>query len=1104
MKICRFLRPLTQWLAVRGNVRPVLFLAFLLLVPRCFGQATVLWKEGFEEEDFWDRWHVEGGVWAVGSPTSGPGKTFAGARGAATVLDGDYPPGTDARLVRDRVFIVPQATERPRLRFWQWFRGAPGDVRTVEIKVGTGPWQTIVAVSGWDGDDWSRALFDLSPFSGQAVQVAFHFQSDANAEVAAGWYVDEVAVETGPVGSEIINSAEGFETGVGNWTIDHGVWQLGAPSAGPGRAYRGSNCVGTVLDGNYPPGVDSRLISPEFVVPIASDNPRLRFWHWFSVWPGDPARVEINTGGGWEVLSPAYANNSAAWTRPSFDLRAYAGQTVQVAFHFQSEPDENVATGWYIDDVVIETGPVDWSLPTQPEGFESGLGNWSVDNGTWEVGRPTFGPPSPHAGGQCAGTVLAGNYVGAVDSRLISPELIVPGAGELPRLRFWHWLRNQPEDPASVEVRLAGGDWKPLSGPIVAKDGTWARPSFSLGEYAGQRVQIAFRLQSNEDASAGPGWYIDEVVIEKGPPQSTIVNAEESFELGLRDWVVDRGTWQIGAPDTWPETAHSGSSVAGTILDGNHTREVDSRLITPEFIVPPAVQKPRLRFWHWFSIWPGDSGTVEISAAGGPWQALSSPFTGGGVVWTRPWFGLEAFAGQSVRIAFHFQSNADENVARGWYIDDVAVETGAADLDTFNKAEGFETGLGNWSVDNGTWEVGVPGSGPGETFRGAHCAATVLRFTGGRYAPGTDSRLISPEFTVPCAEAGPRLRFAEWYDIAAGDEGWVEIREPGGVWQPALGPVSGASRQWITGFYDLSSYAGKRIQVAFRFRSNDDAEVATGWYLDEIRIQATVLQAVERTAVPEGSLFTYSFGTPCQNLRFTLGPGAPPGVQIEPVLGILVWLPSEDQGPGVFPIEVCAADVDHPSNPIECISLELTVLESNNPPAVDPIEPKTIREGVPLEFMVTAVDGDRPKQALTYSLDQGAPSGATIDPATGAFSWTPSPTQATSPWVISVRVTDDGDPPKSSIATFTASPEGPVTAIRLAVKRVTAELITICMEGGTQGTIYNLETSTDLKVQPNPTEWTVLQTIWKGDQNYCETTHSTINTTRYYRVRRAK
>src|SRR5512146_2689646 len=38
--------------------------------------------------------------------------------------------------------------------------------------------------------------------------------------------------------------------------------------------------------------------------------------------------------------------------------------------------------------------------------------------------------------------------------------------------------------------------------------------------------------------------------------------------------------------------------------------------------------------------------------------------------------------------------------------------------------------------------------------------------------------------------------------------------------------------------------------------------------------------------------------------------------------------------------------------------------------------------------MASASDADEPPQNLTFSLDSGAPAGATVHPMTGAFTWT--------------------------------------------------------------------------------------------------------------------
>ncbi|HTE90942.1 MAG TPA: hypothetical protein VK639_18435, partial [Terriglobales bacterium] len=80
-------------------------------------------------------------------------------------------------------------------------------------------------------------------------------------------------------------------------------------------------------------------------------------------------------------------------------------------------------------------------------------------------------------------------------------------------------------------------------------------------------------------------------------------------------------------------------------------------------------------------------------------------------------------------------------------------------------AEDFEGPTPGWSVDGGTWELGVPISGPNLAHSPSRCAATVLA---GDYAPNADSRLISPSFTVPAASANPRLRFWQWFEFSAG------------------------------------------------------------------------------------------------------------------------------------------------------------------------------------------------------------------------------------------------------------------------------------------------------------------------------------------------
>jgi hypothetical protein len=57
-----------------------------------------------------------------------------------------------------------------------------------------------------------------------------------------------------------------------------------------------------------------------------------------------------------------------------------------------------------------------------------------------------------------------------------------------------------------------------------------------------------------------------------------------------------------------------------------------------------------------------------------------------------------------------------------------------------------------------------------------------------------------------------------------------------------------------------------------------------------------------------------------------------------------------------------------------------------------------------------AADAEAPPQILTYSLVGEAPAGASIHPATGVFTWTPTPIQAPSTSTITVRARDNGTP----------------------------------------------------------------------------------------------
>ena len=107
-------------------------------------------------------------------------------------------------------------------------------------------------------------------------------------------------------------------------------------------------------------------------------------------------------------------------------------------------------------------------------------------------------------------------------------------------------------------------------------------------------------------------------------------------------------------------------------------------------------------------------------------------------------------------------------------------------------------------------------------------------------------------------------------------------------------------------------------------------------------------------------------------------------------------------------------------------STAIIVRPVNDPPALAPIGDLRVNAGTAAFFGATASDVDGPE--LTYSL-AGAPAGAHIDPATGAFTWTPTAAQAPGTYTFDVVVSDGGNPQLSDRATITITVTAAVTLL---------------------------------------------------------------------------
>src|SRR3989440_8969965 len=101
-------------------------------------------------------------------------------------------------------------------------------------------------------------------------------------------------------------------------------------------------------------------------------------------------------------------------------------------------------------------------------------------------------------------------------------------------------------------------------------------------------------------------------------------------------------------------------------------------------------------------------------------------------------------------------------------------------------------------------------------------------------------------------------------------------------------------------------------------------------------------------------------------------------------------------------------------------SVWVTVVEVTVPPVLSVPADQTIDEQTALNVSASATDADLPANTLTFAL-VSAPTGMTINPASGVISWTPSEAQGTRANEVSESVTGNGVPALSATDSFTVT-----------------------------------------------------------------------------------
>ncbi len=199
---------------------------------------------------------------------------------------------------------------------------------------------------------------------------------------------------------------------------------------------------------------------------------------------------------------------------------------------------------------------------------------------------------------------------------------------------------------------------------------------------------------------------------------------------------------------------------------------------------------------------------------------------------------------------------------------------------------------------------------------------------------------------------------------------------------------------------------------------NNDAPVLDSIKTKFVRVNTLLTFTAKATEYDSGQTKTFSLITP------------PAGATIDAKTGIFKWIPT---AVGVVNIKVRVSDNGIPVlNDEEQVSVTIA---TNFAPVLKEIGNKNIKPGLLFTFTASATDIDI-GQTKTFSLIT-PPAGATIDPLTGVFKWTPA---AVGVVVLKVRVTDNGTPPlydEESITISVATNFAPV------LNTITAKIVKV-------------------------------------------------------------
>jgi hypothetical protein len=466
-------------------------------------------------------------------------------------------------------------------------------------------------------------------------------------------------------------------------------------------------------------------------------------------------------------------------------------------------------------DLIVGTITYFTSVPYY-EDFEADNGFY-IGTGAWEWGIPTSGPGSACSGTKVWATNIDGNYPN--DAQDFLHTIFVDLTGTIaPRLSFYHYYNMEYGwDGGIVQVSTDDGltfqTIEPKEGysafvgetpaftGLSTPDSTYKMETFYLAPFVGDTIMIRFQFASDGSITK-PGWYIDDVAVAESP----------SADVAAISIVEPSILTNIPPLDVKAQIVNFGSATQTF----NVRLEVDTL--------------------------GGMGGSVfsnvkQITSLA-PTDTILLAFD----TWAPPQVGY-----YDLRAMTQLPLDADPSN------DTVFVQTFIIGIVTLPHFEDFEASDGGFFA-TGSWEWGIPTSGPDTAYSGTKLWATELDTN---YSNDAQDFLYLPAVDLSGLALTPIFSFYHYYDMEEGyDGGVVQISTDRGLSFTTLTPIGGypgainlgedsaytglstPDSSYVEASFDLSSYVGDTVILRLQFVS-DFSVTSPGWYVDDVNI-ATV------------------------------------------------------------------------------------------------------------------------------------------------------------------------------------------------------------------------------------------------------------------------